>query len=149
MLRQSESGVKDILLHRRMKKKEEVCSNTNEREPEDVSLGMKKLVSLFASLAAAFGLSIFIFCIESSLVMTTKNNFLTMDPDMSKEKKLSLKKPTSVDLRFASFMYNWDNSKRAAFMAEVENYCQSKIREASNEGQFSSMMNYQVEKTVL
>ncbi len=128
ILRQSESGVQDILLHRRMRKKEEVCNNANVREPEDVSLGMKKLVSLFASLAAAFGLSIFIFCIESTLVMKTKNNLLAMKPDISKDKSL---KKTTVESRFGSFIQNWDNSKKIAFLKEVENYCQTKIREES------------------
>ncbi len=106
ILRQSESGVQDILLRRRLRKKEEVCSNANEREPEDVSLGMKKLVSLFASLAAAFGLSIFIFCIESTLVIKTKNNkLLTIEPDISKDKEGSLK-TTAPDVRYGSLIYS-------------------------------------------
>ncbi len=121
LLRQFEVGVQDILVHRRMREKSEICGKGNTREPKDVAIGAKKLIGLFAWMAGAFLISLIIMCLENLLALKQRGDLDHLEMKQCQENNELL-------LRFGTFMVGWDEKTCQDFLSEIENYIETSIQ---------------------
>ncbi len=129
LLRQSETGVRDILVGRSMKMSGGFCGMENDREPEDVSIGMMNMASLFFSLIVAFMFSVVLVLIEHALSLKKK---IIKPKDVERDRPMS-KKESAAEMYFSPLLSNWERGKKKAFLEEVESFCHRRVKELLTE----------------